>query len=291
MDLLAPQARLIAGLFSRPVFRALAADHVPSSVRVKLAVARGALGVRGGTVGDFFDEAFDALLRDYRSEYVYKNVITKKLIFGIHSPKSAALLTEFWVNLSKADSVVLNGTSTVYEIKTEYDNLARLPQQLADYSKVFDRINVVTHEGAVPAVLALVPEHVGVIVLSRRNALHKEKQATSNIAQLDHWTIFNCLRKQEFVNILERQCGGAPDATPDVFRTRAFELFRQLPKDVMSAEFVREVRKRTTNSEVVDFTSQLPASLKTLGVSEQLSRLRRSKLLETLDSKLKNYVV
>lgn len=66
-------------------------------------------------------------------------------------------MSEFWVDMSKADSVVLNGTSTVYEIKTEFDNLSRLPQQLTDYSKVFDHINVVTHERGVAAVLAAAP--------------------------------------------------------------------------------------------------------------------------------------
>ncbi|RQS64303.1 glutamyl-tRNA synthetase [Burkholderia sp. Bp8963] len=238
----------------------------------------------GGEVRELFDTAFGALVRDYRSEYVYKNIITKKLIFGVHSPNSAALLTEFWVNHSKADSVVLNGTSTVYEIKTEYDNLSRLPQQLADYTKVFDRINVVTHDGAVSSVLAMVPEHVGVIALSRRKSLQKVKPATSNIDRLDHWTMFNCLRKQEFANILTRRFGGIPQTTPDMLRTLAFEQFSRLPKDVLSAEFVHEVRKRTTDMEVAQFASALPESLRTLGLSERLSRVARTRLLATLAS-------
>ncbi|AKM01850.1 glutamyl-tRNA synthetase [Burkholderia pyrrocinia] len=233
---------------------------------------------------ELFEVAFSELVRNYRSEYVYKNLITKKLIFGVHSPRSAALLTEFWVNMSKADSVVLNGTSTVYEIKTEYDNLSRLPQQLADYSMVFDRINVVTHEGAISAVLAMVPQHVGVIALSRRNALRQIKPSISNIERLDHWTMFNCLRKQEFTNILTRQFGGIPDTTPDMLRTFAFKQFSRLSKDVLSAEFVSEVRKRTTDPEIAEFASCLPTSLKTLGLAEQLSKMRREKLLATLTS-------
>ena len=65
-----------------------------------------------------------------------------------HSQK-ATLLTELNVGKSKADLVVINGTTTVYEIKTELDSTARLEGQLSDYIQVFDRVNVITCESKV----------------------------------------------------------------------------------------------------------------------------------------------
>ena len=279
----AAQARQLAGIFSRPVFRALGANSLPSSVRTRLRNAADALSFSGSHLSALFESAFAEIQRSYRSEYVYKNLITKKLIFGVHSPLSAALLSEFWVNMSKADSVILNGTSTVYEIKTEFDNLSRLPQQLADYGKVFDHINVVTHERAVTGVLDIAPAHVGVMTLTSRNTLKRIRASSSNVENLDHWALFNCIRKQELENILTRQFGRVPDTSPDMFRTLAFKEFEKLPKSVASAEFVQELRKRTTSPEMAKFTHALPVSLKTLGLVEQLSPPRRAKVLCSLE--------
>ncbi|WP_156516835.1 sce7726 family protein [Paraburkholderia caribensis] len=282
MTLTAVQARQLAGIFSRPVFRALGANSLPSAARLQLRNAAAALGFSGDRLSALFELAFREILKTYRSEYVYKNIITRKLIFGVHSPTSAALLGEFWVNASKADSVILNGTSTVYEIKTEFDNLSRLPQQLVDYGKVFDHINVVTHAGAVSGVLDVAPPHVGVLTLTSRNTLKRVRGSLSNVENIDHWAMFNCIHKQELKNILERQFGHVPETSPDMFRTRAFAEFKTLPKTVASAEFVRELRNRTTGLELANFARQLPESLKTLGLVENLSSRRREKVLSSL---------
>lgn len=286
MNLTIEQARQLASIFSRPVFRSLGADSLPASVKRRLASTAEALDCSGGTVGELFEAAFMQLLKLYRSEYVYKNLLTKKQIFGIHSPATAALLSEFWVDMSKADSVVLNGTSTVYEIKTEFDNLSRLPQQLTDYSKVFDHINVVTHERGVAGVLAAAPAHVGVLALSSRGSFKRVRSSTSNIANLDHWTVFNCLRSQEIGNILFRQFGAIPQTSADMFRTLCFQQFKTLSKDVLSAEFVLEARKRTTGREISEFATALPMSLRTLGLIEKLSACRRATLLGALSQPL-----
>jgi hypothetical protein len=283
MTLATAQVRQLAGIFSRPVFRALGANSLSSKVRTQLKNAASLLALPDTHLGSLFDRAFAEIQRSYRSEYVYKNLITKKLIFGVHSPSSAGLLSEFWVNMSKADSVILNGTSTVYEIKTEFDNLSRLPQQLIDYGKVFDHINVVTHEGGVSGVLAIAPAHVGVMALTKRNTLKRIRASSSNVENLDHWAVFNCIRLRELENILARQFGTIPDTSPDMFRTLAFKQFAKLPKSVASDEFVRELRARTTSPAVAQFARALPGALKTLGLVEQLSAPRRANVLRSLD--------
>ena len=69
----------------------------------------------------FFDWIYDLLVKRYRSEYIYKNAIANKILLGKHSLNTSHMLTEFRAANCKADVVVLNGTSTVYEIKSEYD--------------------------------------------------------------------------------------------------------------------------------------------------------------------------
>ena len=58
---------------------------------------------------------------------------------GEHIPQNSTLINEFRVCNSKADIAIINGKSTVYEIKSKYDSLDRLESQIADYKKVFDK--------------------------------------------------------------------------------------------------------------------------------------------------------
>ena len=78
------------------------------------------------------------------------------------------MLSEFRAGTCKADLVILNGTSTVYEIKSERDSLVRLSNQVKNYKRVFAMVNVITSEGFVKSVCTTVPDDVGVMCLSKR---------------------------------------------------------------------------------------------------------------------------
>ena len=94
----------------------------------------------------FYDTIFKRLLREYRYEYIYKNAVAKKILLGKHNLNTAFMLTEFRADDCKADTVILNGTSYVYEIKTEMDSFDRLDRQISAYRKVFDYITVISSE-------------------------------------------------------------------------------------------------------------------------------------------------
>jgi hypothetical protein len=85
-----------------------------------------------------FDAAFQLLKRQgCRDEYVYKAALVQKILLGRHSLQTASMLNEFRVGGCKADLAILNGTATVYEVKSERDSLARLQRQIAAYTTVF----------------------------------------------------------------------------------------------------------------------------------------------------------
>ena len=88
-------------------------------------------------IGDLFESAFSFLKKkQFRYEYIYKAALTHNILMGRHKRK-ASLLTEFRIGKCKADIVILNGTGTVYEIKTDRDSLTRLTNQIESYMKVF----------------------------------------------------------------------------------------------------------------------------------------------------------
>jgi hypothetical protein len=56
-----------------------------------------------------------------RDKYVYKAALTQRVLMGKHSLRTACMLSEFRVGDRKADITILNGTTTVYEIKSDRD--------------------------------------------------------------------------------------------------------------------------------------------------------------------------
>lgn len=153
---------------------------------------------------------FGLLSRRYRADYVYRAAVANKLFLGRHSPATTALLSELRVWRSRADLVMLNGTSTVYEIKTELDNFDRLASQLSAYSRMFDRIYVVTHASQLHQLQASIPEHVGVIVLSESFTLQVAREASTNADNTHVPTILDALRRDELVEMTRILCGSVP---------------------------------------------------------------------------------
>src|SRR5260370_27902485 len=122
-----------------------------------------------GPVYSLFEEAFSLLKREgYRHEYIYKAALTHKILLGKHSLRTASMLNEFRVGECKADLAILNGTSTVYEVKSERDSLRRLARQVTAYATVFAKVYVIASESHIKAVEATVSRDVGILMLNRR---------------------------------------------------------------------------------------------------------------------------
>lgn len=91
---------------------------------------------------DWFDFFYSLLIKQYPCEYVYKNAIATELyLTGRHSLNESLLTSEFRSGKSRADVVIVNGTTTVYEVKSEFDSLKRLEGQLLDFKNIFDCIS------------------------------------------------------------------------------------------------------------------------------------------------------
>lgn len=66
----------------------------------------------------------------------------------------------------RVDIAVVNGFLHGYELKSESDNLLRLPGQSAAYSRTFDRVTLVVHESHYHEAIELVPAWWGIKVAS-----------------------------------------------------------------------------------------------------------------------------
>ncbi|WP_142763968.1 sce7726 family protein, partial [Klebsiella pneumoniae] len=78
---------------------------------------------------------------------------------------------EFRIGSCKADLIILNGTGTVYEIKSERDSLSRLHNQITNYRKAFGKIYVIAGSEHIDDVLKTTESTIGVLSLTRWNRI------------------------------------------------------------------------------------------------------------------------
>lgn len=237
------------------------------------------------SVSDVFNSAFNAIdAPGSRDEYVYKSAIAQKVLLGRHNLRTASMLTEVRVEENKADVVVLNGTSTVYEIKSERDSLTRLPAQLETYLRAFASVNVITSEAHVDKVRAIAPEDVGILVLNRRGRISELEAATDRPERINPATLFEVLRIQEAVQVLD----DLEVEVPSVPNTERFGvvrgLFMQQRPAALHDRTVAVMRKSRSQLGLRDFLARLPSSLQAAALSTPIRRSDQPRLIAAVET-------
>ena len=280
------QASALSRLFSASVVRDLLnGARSPAFVRL-LHQARMVSRVSpDSTVGNAFDEAFKCLRRvDLRDEYVYRSAITQKILLGKHSLSTATMLREARAGSSKADVVVLNGTSTAYEIKSERDSLVRMRNQLHNYRRVFASVNVLASAGHLREVLDSAPADVGVITLSPRFTLQTIREPQNAPDRISPLMILETLRLEEAQAILENLSLEMPDVPNTRMRLELRRIFAALDPTVVHDEMVRVLRSSRSQFHLTDYIRTIPVSLRAaaLGMRPDVrGRMRFKEAIET----------
>lgn len=220
----------------------------------------------------------------YRCEYVYKSAIANRIVFGRHSPRTSSLAIEIAVGRSIVDAAVFNGTSTAYEIKTEFDSHRRLSTQTQDYLRAFDRVYVVTHPPLAERYEALVDRRIGILCLTGKGSLTEIRAAIGDQSRVEPAAVFRMLRQKEFMDIVLTHFGAQPMLPNGLLFEHYRKLFEKLTAEQAHEGLVRAMRARTTDDESVSFVQALPKSMRALAYATPLSRPQRRRVLEALAS-------
>lgn len=278
----------ISGVFSNTHFKRVLEQNESPFIDKKIAKYKGCLGIqseqsRRGILNSFYKY----LLSSYRCEYVYKNLITKKILLGRHSLNTSTLINEFRVGSSLADSVLINGSSKLYEIKTELDSPSRLLDQLTDYQKAFATIYLVVHHSQSEKYLQIIENSsVGLLALNKRFQLSEIKKAERNVTHLDITTMFKCLRKEEYSNIITEAFGGAP-SVPNMFY---FKECLKLAQKMDAVDFHQlmnpELKKRKPQEKNMLASDKLPDYLTNICLAIDPSAEEYDRLFTFLNQKI-----
>ncbi|MGY0553861.1 sce7726 family protein [Vreelandella titanicae] len=282
------QLSALTRLFSAAVFRELAKKG-QSGLFCRLLGQTNLLDNAGSdaTVGDVFDQAFEILkVAGQRDEYIYRAAISQKILMGTHTLRTASMLNEFRAGSSKADLVILNGTATVYEIKSERDSLARLATQVENYKRVFAKVNVIASEGHIDGIIETVPKDVGVMCLSKRFRITTVREAAECPARICPVTVFESLRMAESSTILQTMGVVVPEVPNTQRHAVMRDLFARLDPVELHVEMVRTLKRTRDLAPLGDFVNRLPKSLQAAALSISVRRSDHPKLLGAIETPL-----
>lgn len=278
--------RLLSRTFTRPVFYEMAKTgewRTSLSFLLKNRLVRKSASTCQ-PLSSLFDEVWNSLVESYRNEYVYKNELASRLIFGRHSPRTAGFQVELPVGRSVVDVAVANGTTTAYEIKTEYDTARRLKSQTSDYLRAFDKVYVVTDATYASKYERELDERVGLILLSQKGSMRIYREAESNKHNVEPSAIFRCLRKDEYLSAIKDCFGTVPELPNGLIAGHCEKLFTEISSIDAHEIFAGALRARSTDENTVHFIKQLPVSLRAIGYATPLSNVQRRTALKLLST-------
>ncbi len=282
------QASAVSRFFSASLIRELAkSGRSPMFARLLDESGIGSLLDDDDSVAAAFERAFSFLRqKDFRHEYAYKAALTHKVLLGTHSLKTASMITEFRVGRCKADVVILNGTGTVYEIKSERDSLSRLERQIDEYRKVFASVNVIVGENHLDEVLCTIPADVGVLKLSGRYQISEIRAAENIPSRTESTKVYDAISTREAGLIIKHYGYKLPEV-PNTQRYRAyFEIFRRIPPEDAHYAMVKVLKKTRTLTHLAPYIHDLPVSVQSVALSTKISKVEFSKLIEVLGMSL-----
>lgn len=246
---------------------------------------RGLINLTKPTFHEYFYHVFSSLKHNYRNEYIYKNVIINDLLIGQFGLETTNALNEFRINKSIADLVLLNGTSKVFEIKTELDNPVRLATQIIDYKKVFQEIYIVTFHSLSDKYIDIIDDSIGILVLTDDTKLKPIRDAKIN-TEFDPISILKCLRKPEYTNVLIKYFGYLPEVSDVKFYRACKELFQKIPHEKLHELMLEELKKRRLKENDLLASNSIPESLKHICLSLDLDQNEYRKLTRILHRKI-----
>lgn len=232
---------------------------------------------------EFLDSVYSLLFRDYRNEYIYKNAIANEILLGKHSIKDSKMLTEFRVGKHRADVVILNGTSTVYEIKSQFDSFRRLNNQLDAYCQVFDHIYVVTSKIQAEKLKDSLPDVVGLLCMTDDNKIQNIKGSISNKENINPEILFDSLLKHEYLEIILQLCGSIPDVPNTEIYTECKKLYLNFPSDLLHDITFTTLKKRNDLSTLEKLLQNAPKSL----FAYIIGNARKKKVVQALATRYK----
>ncbi|WP_349351572.1 sce7726 family protein [Flagellimonas sp. MMG031] len=236
------------------------------------------------TFVEYLRYVYKILEGHYQNEYIFKNSFLNECLIQEVNAGDSQVFSEFRVGNSVADLAMFNGTSKVFEIKTEMDSAKRLDFQLVNYQRAFNEIYLVLSESRLGQY-----EHFGKeigIILYRPDSNEKfqvHRKAIPN-SELDKNTIMKVLHTHEYKNLVKRHFGSLPKMTSFNQFERCRELILQIPNDELNSYFISVMKAR---QKPIALNKKHYKEFNQMSLALKLSTADRKALMDHLKSPIK----
>jgi len=155
------------------------------------------------------------------------------------------ILQEFGCNAARIDVAVVNGAFHGFEIKSDCDSLERLGVQVAEYSKIFDYVTLVSGKKLLDAARRKIPAWWGLnLAILTSDEIHiRELRKPKKNPCLDPLSLAQMLWKRETVKCLRRYGFKHISATQPADELWA-EIARLISTDDLAAEVRAAIKQR-----------------------------------------------
>ncbi|CRL49841.1 sce7726 family protein [Pseudomonas sp. URMO17WK12:I11] len=130
---------------------------------------------------------------------------------------------------NRADIAVLNGTIHGFEIKSSKDTLLRLPEQMAEYSRCFEKVSVIAAPNHIEKLLLILPDWCGLVLATKGSkgaiAFRTIRRAKKN-PKIEIYAMAHFLWRKEIIDILSQL--GVDEKSLNASRDKLYKL---LPAD------------------------------------------------------------
>ena len=156
---------------------------------------------------------------------------------------------------ARVDIALISDKLLGFEIKSDFDTLDRLSNQIHSYNRVFDEITLVAGKTFIDIALKILPSWWGLIEASRDEMVFvnlKQVRLTKLNAQQNSQSIASLLWKEEAINLLKQE--GQKGAPLRLNKLKLYELIAQsVSKEDVKEWVTSTLRSRTMwrNSELL----------------------------------------
>lgn len=167
----------------------------------------------------------------------------RKALRAFHRCSDTLVIDELGLAHAKAriDVAVINGSVHGFEIKSDADTLARLPQQLRLYGQCLEKLTIVCAEKHVPGVRELAPRWCGIVKVKkgpRGGVVFTTLREPKSNPGIQPYRLAHLLWRSEAVAILART-----EASAKLLRAPRKALYKSLASKFSVAEITSFIKQ------------------------------------------------
>jgi len=232
------------------------------------------------TYNDYLKYIYSILEFNYANEYIIKNSFLNEWLIPEKGKDNAIIFNEFRVGKSVADLVIFNGTSKVFEIKTEFDSDKRLELQIENYKKIFNEVYLIVPLAKLSTYTKF-DRSVGLIsyVTKREQKFNIERPCEVNY-NIDSFTVMDLLHSNEYKTLIKKYYGLLPEMTSFNQFEKCSLLMQKIPTEKLNKLFIGQMKARNNSNEL---SRRYFRELNQLSLSLKLNKIEKQNLVKNLN--------